>query len=184
MHVPGEPGLWILLFGDLTVFALLFGVYLHGRADAPARSVVAQQELDQALGAINTLLLLTGSLLVVVGVQALKAQAERIAVRMFAGALLCAAGFLVTKYIEWSHHLADGLTPAAGDFWMFYYALTGLHLFHLIIGTVALTYLLTQARRRQPLTRMRLVFVEGAACFWHVVDLIWLVLFPLLYLVK
>lgn len=182
-HVPGEAGIWIFILGDMTVFALLFGVYVDARSKDPALFDRGQAALDQDYGAVNTLLLLTSSILVVMAVRALMAGSARPARLLVLGALACAAGFCVTKYLEWSDHLSHGLKPATSDFWTYYYVLTGLHLFHLLIGMGVLTFILVQTRR-PVLSAGRLAFVEGGACFWHMVDLLWIVLFPLIYLVR
>ena len=182
-HIPGEAGLWILIFGDMTIFSLLFGVYIHARSDAPATFDAAQRHLDQNLGAVNTLLLLAASLFVVLGIRAMREHGRPMARTFFTGAVVCAAGFVATKYLEWGQHLGDGFKPATNDFWMFYYVMTGLHLLHVLVGMAALMYLWRQARSARPLAGTRLVVVEGAGCFWHMVDVLWLVLFPLLYLV-
>jgi nitric oxide reductase NorE protein len=179
-HIPGEVGAWIFILGDMTIFGLLFGVYLDGRAADPGLFERSQQVLNRNFGVINTLLLLTSSLLVVVGVRAVRAGAPAIASRVFAGAIVCGLGFTLTKYLEWGHHLRHGHTPATNDFWMYYYVLTGLHFMHLVIGMGLLTALMRHCRRAVQTGRFGLI--EGGACFWHMVDLLWIVLFPLLYL--
>jgi nitric oxide reductase NorE protein len=92
-------------------------------------------------------------------------------------------GFILVRFWEWGHHLIAGHTPATNDFWMYYYIITGLHGFHLLIGMGALLFLFSQARRATLGVR-RFAFVEGAGCFWHMVDLLWVIIFPLLYLVR
>jgi nitric oxide reductase NorE protein len=187
-HMPGEEGTWIFIFGDMTVFALLFGVYLSARAADPALFNASQEHLSQSWGAVNTLLLLTSSLFVVTAIRALRLGIPHIAPKLIAGAFACGVGFAIVKYFEWGHHLSDGFKPATNDFWMYYYVLTGLHFFHLLIGMVLLVFIYTQARKvadapNQLIEPRRFAFVEGAGCFWHMVDLLWIVLFPLLYLV-
>jgi nitric oxide reductase NorE protein len=182
-HVPGEPGVWVLILGDMTVFALLFGVYLHYRAEDPALFHASQLGLNQTYGVINTLLLLSSSLCVVTGVRAIRHRIAHVAPAMFAAAWLCGLGFVVNKYLEYSDKLAHGIKPATNDFWMYFYVLTGLHLVHLLLGMVVLALCFVQSRR-PTLDARRFGFVEGGACFWHMVDLLWIVLFPLLYLVK
>ena len=188
-HLPGEEGTWIFIFGDMTVFALLFGVYLSARGADPALFNASQQHLSQSWGAVNTLLLLSSSLLVVTAIRALRYGIPHIAPKLIAGAFACGVGFAVVKYFEWGGHLSDGFKPATNDFWMYYYVLTGLHFFHLLIGMGLLTFIFFQARKvsdapKQFMEPRRFAFVEGAACFWHMVDLLWIVLFPLLYLVS
>jgi nitric oxide reductase NorE protein len=182
-HLPGEEGTWIFILGDMTVFALLFGVYVDARSKDPALFDRSQVVLNQNYGAINTLLLLASSLMVVTGIRAIRHNVRNLAPAMFAGAIACGLGFSFMKYLEWSDKLSHGFKPATNDFWMYYYILTGLHFFHLLLGMAVLTYLFVQARKPQ-LNVRQFAFVEGGACFWHMVDLLWIVLFPLLYLVK
>jgi nitric oxide reductase NorE protein len=182
-HVPGEAGLWVLILGDMAVFALLFAVYLYYRAQDPALFQASQLRINQTFGVLNTLLLLSSSLCVVTGVRALRHRIAHVAPAMCATAWVCALGFVVDKYLEYSDKLSHGIKPATNDFWMYFYALTGLHLVHLLLGMVVLAFCFVQSRR-PALDARRFSFVEGGACFWHMVDLLWIVLFPLLYLVK
>lgn len=182
-HLPGEPGIWVFIFGDMTVFALLFGTYLYYRAEDVALFDASQLALNQTYGVINTLLLLTSSLLVVVGVRALRQRANRIGQWMFAGAMACGAGFALMKFLEYDDKISQGLTPATNDFYMYFYILTGLHFVHLLMGMAVLLVLFIKARAPE-LDRRQLSFVDSGACFWHMVDLLWIVLFPLLYFVR
>jgi nitric oxide reductase NorE protein len=134
------------------------------------------------------LLLLTSSLLVALGVRAVR---ERIvphrAPLLFAGAFLCGLGFVFDKYLEYSGLVGQGLVPVTNTFFTYYYVLTGIHLTHVLGGMCVLLYLWRAARR--PIGdaedfRIRVRGVENGASFWHVVDLLWIVLFPLLYLVR
>jgi nitric oxide reductase NorE protein len=182
-HIPGEEGTWIFILGDMTVFALLFGVFIDARSKDPILFNHSQAVLNQNYGAINTLLLLSSSMMVITGIRAIRHNIRGLAPAMFLGAIGCGLGFSFMKYLEWSEKFSHGIKPATNDFWMYYFILTGLHFFHLILGMVVLTYLFVQSRK-PTLTVRQFAFVEGGACFWHMVDLLWIVLFPLLYLVK
>ena len=182
-RVPGEPGLWVLLFGDMAVFAVLFGVYVHYRGQQASLFDRSQRELHQIFGAVNTLLLLTGSLCVITAVRAIRATMSRLGSAMIVAALFCACAFLVNKGLEWSDLLSHGHTPASNHFFRYFFVLTGLHAFHLLIGMGALVALLVLSRK-ESLSKGQLAFVEGGACFWHLVDWLWVVLFALLYLVR
>jgi nitric oxide reductase NorE protein len=180
-HLPGEEGTWIFIMGDMTVFALLFGVFVYSRADDPQLFNESQKLLNQDYGAINTLLLLTSSLFVVTGIKAIRDHLK-IAPHCFLGAMICGGGFVLVKFLEWGEKLNHGHNPGENDFFMYYYVLTGLHFFHLLIGMGVLTFLYFQAKKPETMTDKRFAFVEGGACFWHMVDLLWIVLFPLIYL--
>ncbi len=174
---PGEPGLWLFLFADMTLFAALFGIVVYIRDDQPEVFSSSQASLSQTLGLVNTLLLLTGSLFVALGVNATRTSVGR-ADRLFAGGIACGAAFLGVKVIEWGHSIADGHTVSTNDFYGAYYMLTGIHLAHVTIGLGVLIAMYRNARS----PRLRQNLVEGGACYWHLVDLLWVVLFPLVYL--
>jgi nitric oxide reductase NorE protein len=183
-RVPGEPGLWVVIFGDMALFGFLFLTYLGYRAEDAASFGRAQQALDTGIGAVYTLLLLTSSLLVVLGLQALRAGAAARARVWVLGAMACGLAFVVLKVLEYHAKVADGVTPQTSTFFLFYFFLTGLHLVHVVVGLGALAYLGVLAGRGGALADRPLTYAEGCACFWHMVDLLWIVLFPLLYLVR
>ncbi|MFE3002158.1 cytochrome c oxidase subunit 3 [Nocardia sp. NPDC059246] len=182
-RVPGEPGLWILLFGDMMVFLILFGVYLHERGRQTQVFDHAQETLNRNLGALNTLLLLASSLLVALAVRAVRGESRRLAPRLVIGGIACGLGFIVVKAFEYHAKLAAGLTPQTNQFFMYYFVLTGLHLVHLILGLAVLCALWVLARK-PTLGKTQLAIFEGGACFWHMVDLLWIVIFPLIFLVR
>jgi nitric oxide reductase NorE protein len=183
-HVPGEPGIWILLVGDLLLFTVLFVVYLVQRGQTPELFGESQRHLNQTLGAVNTLVLLTSSLLVALALRALRSRQHR---HLASPLTYAAAGvgsmFVVVKAIEYHEKFAAGITPSTDEFFTYYFTLTGLHLAHVCIGLVVLLILARVARRTEPTSR-DIAFFEGGGCFWHMVDLLWIVIFPLLFLVR
>jgi len=181
-HVPGETGTWIFIFGDMLVFAVLFATYLYYRGEDPGLFSRSQEALNPTYGAVNTLLLLVSSLLVVLAVHSVRRGLRGVAPRLIAGAFVCGVGFSAMKIVEYSDKVGHEITPATNDFFMYYFVLTGLHWFHLLLGLAVLSYLFVLSRRPS-LTPRQFAFLEGGACFWHMVDLLWIVLFPLLYLV-
>jgi nitric oxide reductase NorE protein len=182
-HVPGEEGLWVFIFGDMVVFAILFGTYLYYRAKDVPLFTTSQQVLNTTFGLINTLLLLFSSLLVVMAVSAVRRGRPQPAPRLLAGAIACGLAFSVLKILEYSDTVDMGISPQTNSFYMFYFFLTGLHWFHLLLGLGALTYMYFSARR-PALDAKQFAWFEGAGCYWHMVDLLWIVLFPLLYLMN
>jgi nitric oxide reductase NorE protein len=180
-HVPGEVGVWVFILGDMTVFALLFGVFVYYRGKQPELFAHSQKDLHRYFGAINTLLLLTSSLCVITAVRAIRARMRRLAPFLIAIAMVCGALFLMNKGLEWGSLLSAGHKPATNNFFMYFFVLTGIHAFHLIIGMGVLSALFVLSRKEE-LTPAQWAFVEGGACFWHMVDLLWIVLFALLYL--
>jgi len=183
-HVPGEPGIWVLLFGDMAVFTVLFAVYLHRRGANAELFAHSQAHLNRTFGAVNTLVLLTSSLLVVFAVRAMRSERwQHLASRLMLAGAAVGSCFVLIKVLEYHEKVAAGITPSTNEFFMYYFVLTGLHLAHVIIGLGVLLVLSKLARNPAP-TRTHLAFVEGGGCFWHMVDLLWIVIFPLLFLVR
>lgn len=180
-HVPGEVGIWVFVLGDMLAFALFFGVFIVERAGDVALFEEARRSLSVGFAVANTLLLLTSSLFVVMAVRAVRTGTQRLAPRLIALAALAGVGFVVNKAVEYGEKFADDLTPATNDFFTFFFMLTGIHLLHVLIGLCVLAYL-WRVTRRPSLGAVELRHVESGASYWHMVDLLWIVLFPLLYL--
>lgn len=183
-HVPGEPGIWVLLFGDMGVFTVLFVVYLHQRGANPELFARSQDLLNRAFGMTNTLVLVTSSLLVVLATRAFRRDDWRPYTLPLTIAAACVgACFVVIKAFEYHEKIAAGIALSTNEFFMYYFVMTGLHLAHVIVGLAVLVVLSTLARKPRP-SRTNLVFFEGGACFWHMVDLLWIVIFSLVFLVR
>lgn len=181
-HVPGEVGFWVFIGGDLVLFSVLFFLFLQYRAGQETLFTESQRHLNQVLGLVNTLLMLSSSWLVAFAVQAARRQQPQIASRCFAAAFACGAGFIVVKYFEYSEGIRAGFTLNTNDFFMYYYVYTGIHLIHVVIGMGVLATL-TAYTRSKAFSAVKVQHLESGACFWHLVDLLWIVLFALLYLV-
>ncbi|MCT7657073.1 cytochrome c oxidase subunit 3 family protein [Mycobacterium deserti] len=182
-HVPGEPGVWIFLLGDMVVFGVFFATFMYQRSLAPELFDESRHTLSIGIGLTNTLVLLTSSLFVVTAIRAIRKSQRAAAQLLFAGALVCGLAFVGLKAVEYTVKVNEGHVPTQNDFYLYYFILTGLHLLHVLIGIAVLFLLFVQARRPE-LSATRMGVVEGGACFWHLVDLLWIVLFPLLYLVS
>jgi nitric oxide reductase NorE protein len=182
-HLPGEAGIWVLIAGDMMIFALFFATFVFYRAQNSAIYINSQILLNQNYGAINTLLLLTSSWFVVIAVSAARAGRGRVASRLLSLSFLCGLGFAVVKFLEYSEKLQAGVTISTNDFFMFYFVLTGIHFMHLLIGMAGLAYLIAMTRGKT-LGDKEIMVLEAGASFWHMVDLLWIVLFPLLYLMR
>lgn len=182
-RVPGESGTWVFLFGDMLVFGAFFVTFLVERASAPEEFDAARTALHTGVGVLNTLVLLTSSACVVMALNAIRAGARPIATRAVAAAAAFGLVFIALKVFEYVSLATAGHGPGAADFYMYYFILTGLHLFHVCLGLGALSFVFSQTRRAE-LSATRTALVEGAACFWHLVDLLWIFLFALLYLVS
>jgi nitric oxide reductase NorE protein len=182
-HIPGEEGTWVFIFGDMMVFAVFFATYLYYRGQQKPLFEQSQHSLVQLYGVINTLLLLLSSLFVVVGVRSVRQRRTTAAPAMFVCAMACGVVFSGIKALEWGEKVAHGITVSTNSFFLYYFLLTGLHFFHLLVGMSILAFIVKASRRSEISTKC-FALVEGGACYWHMVDLLWIVLFPLLYLIR
>lgn len=182
-HIPGEPGVWVLIFGDMMIFTMFFLIFLYYRGQNPEMFVQSQTHLSQRLGVLNTMFMLTSSWFVASGIRAIRADRGKLAAVAFWLAFLCGVGFGIVKFFEYSAKLRIGITIGTNNFFMCYYMFTGIHFVHVLIGMVLLSFMARHARRGNFTARRQSLFEVGAT-FWHLVDLLWIVLFALLYLVK
>jgi nitric oxide reductase NorE protein len=182
-HVPGEAGIWIMIFGDMLMFSFMFGVFLVYRRANVALFESSQAHLNRMLGLINTFFMLTSSWFVAMAVQAAKAHRTRATVIMFRLALACGAGFTLVKVAEYAQKIRAGIAIDSNDFYMYYYVFTGIHFMHVLIGMGVLAFMAHYASDGQ-FSRIKIGHIESGASFWHVVDLLWIALFALLYLLR
>lgn len=182
-RIPGEEGIWVFVLGDMTVFALFFATFMYSRGKNPQSFAAGHSELHVALGTVNTVLLLSSSLLVAIGVQRVLGGRHQDATRLFTGALGCGAGFVAVKAIEWTQLFSAGKGVGSGEYFSYYFVFTGIHLMHVLIG-VAILGRLIALTRRPTLDGKQQRLCETGGIFWHMVDLLWVVLFALFYLVR
>jgi len=179
----GDLAVWLVIAAELLTFALMFISFAVMRWRHAALFAQGQQTLDLNAGALNTALLVCGSGCVARAVQAARGPAPRRAAGWLLAALGCGAGFLALKSTEYAHQIAAGHDLSTDDFYMFYWLLTGFHYLHVVAAMVILAALLPWALKRGPAPG-RTHAVETAAAFWHMVDLLWIVLFPLVYVMR
>ena len=182
-YIPGEIGVWMFVIGDMLVFTFFFCVFLFYRSFNIDLFNASQAALDQNLGAINTLLLLTSSWFVVAAIESIRHRTSKNGRPLFIGAFLCGAGFAVIKIFEFTEKVNSGITMGTNDFYMYYFFLTGVHFLHVIIGLGVLLALISKARASEFNDHDIRVFESGGV-YWHMVDLLWIVIFPLIYLVQ
>jgi nitric oxide reductase NorE protein len=182
-RLPGADGVWVFIGADAVIFAILFLSFMQDRLHNPALFEDSRHTLNMNLGGIDTLILLTSSWSVALAIQALKRDLVDRVPRYLLGGVLTGLMFVVSKSIEYFHKFAHGITPGTDAFYMWYFTLTGIHLTHVVAGTSLLTLLWIRSRRGAWSSSNR-VMPECVASFWHLVDLLWIVLFPLLYLMK
>jgi len=181
-RLPGEEGIWVLIFGDLFVFTLFFMTFLYYRDAEPAVFVTSQLELNRAFGLTNTIFLLTSSLFVAVATRRVRSGGHHPQF-LFLAAMACGFGFVIIKAFEYGAKFHAGIGFTTNDFFMLYFVFTGIHLMHVIIGLAVLTYL-TRVSGKPNAATTGLVWIECGALFWHLVDLLWVVLFALFYLLR
>lgn len=182
-RLPGDRDVWMFICGELLMFGAFFIAYIHTRAQNVELFDRSQLELDQAMGAFNTVLLVTSSWVVARAVAAVRKGRNDEAARCILTGILFGLGFLAVKYFEYSAKFAAGITMMTNDFFMFYFVLTMVHAAHVFGGGVILFVLWrkTRAGRYRP---GHMDGLETGASYWHMVDLIWLFMFPLIYLLR
>ena len=189
VHAPSEAAahdaedraaMWVFIIGDLFVFLGWFTFYFYYRASEESLFLAAQTHLDLTLGLINTLILLVSSWAVALGLHAARSGRYARARGFTWLPMLCAAAFGVSKIVEWQAEIAAGHSFTADDFFMFYYFLTGIHLFHVMMGMSVLGVMLRELRAPAPSDTV----ISNCAVFWHLVDLLWVVIFALVYLLR
>lgn len=174
----GRVAMWMLIASELVIFGGLIATYLLFRTRHPEWGAFAAHT-STPLGALNTFFLLTSSWTIVMAHDAANRNEIKKAVANMMITLGFGLGFLVVKTIEYSTEISHGFTISANLFWSFYFTMTGLHGLHVIGGMTAIFVIMLGVRKGQNLHR-----VEFAGLYWHLVDLIWILLFPLLYIAK
>jgi len=177
--IPGEAGLWVFILGDMTLFGAFFVVFTRELTKDRALFEQSSSALHPSIGALNTLLLLVSSYLVILALRGRRRSQSAPSLGWLVGAMACGGAFVASKAVEYALELSAGNTPATGTFFTFYYVLTGVHILHVAIGMTLLAVWWRGGRRGTAPSR---TFQEGAAVYWHMVDLLWLVIFALLYL--
>jgi nitric oxide reductase NorE protein len=179
-HPPGDLAIWIFILAELGVFALFFAAYAFARSHNVVLFDEFQQHLDRRAALVNTLALITGSYFVVRAVAAIREDNRDHCVFWLLAALGTGMLFLVVKWGEYAHHFAQGVTLSTNTFYMFYLSLTFFHFMHVILGMVILAAVAWKAHRGA-YSAGEYTGIESGASYWHMVDLVWLILFPLVY---
>jgi nitric oxide reductase NorE protein len=180
---PGDLVIWIFILAELGVFAAFFGAYAFTRLQHVELFNLYQQTLDRDAALVNTFALITSSYFVVRAVAAIRDDDSRGCARWLSAALGMGAVFLVVKGFEYAHHMGAGINLSTNTFYMFYLSLTFFHFMHVIMGMVILAAVALKARRGG-YSAAQHTGVETGASYWHMVDLVWLILFPLVYVMR
>jgi len=188
----GKFGMWIFLLTELFLLGGLFLVYAVFRVKYSQDFHTAALELNTFIGTLNTVFLLTSSMTVAMSITAIQKNAPKLALLLVFITLLLAALFMVNKYLEWTHKFEFRIFPGSdvlknlprGELLFFglYYMMTGLHALHVFIGMVLLSINLVKIKKGT-INSGHYLLLENSGLYWHLVDLIWIFLFPLLYLI-
>lgn len=174
----GRLAVWWLIASEIVLFGGLLSSYIMYRLSHDNWSAQAANTNTLA-GAFNTLVLLTSSLTAVLAHKAVDEGDPKKAFRFLWLTILGACTFLTVKAFEWAHEIHEGYTLTSSTFWSFYYCAAGLHAAHVVAGAVVMAIISIDVRKGLELQR-----VELAGIYWHFVDLVWIFLFPLLYIAK
>jgi len=185
-------GIWLFIFTELLFFGGLFITYAVYRHAHPQAFHMAAQQLDVTVGTINTVILLISSMTIAMATTAIQKKDKRTTLILIGITLVLTLVFLVNKYFEWGAKIDHGIWPGSplleelgrGDtlFFGLYFFMTGLHALHIIIGMVLLAVVLARVRKNK-ITFDNFQLLENGGLYWHLVDLIWIFLFPLFYLI-
>ena len=186
-------GMWLFIFTELLLFGGLFLVYSVFRAKYPVNFHEGSLELSVTIGTINTIALLISSMTIAMALSAIQKNNRKLSMQLIMVTLFMATVFLVNKYFEWGHKFEVGLYPGSKLmpmldrgyllYFSLYFFMTGLHLLHILVGMVLLTICLFKIKNGT-LHYQKYIHLENGALYWHLVDLIWIFLFPLLYLIS
>lgn len=191
-----KEGLWLFMVTEILMFGGLFVGYFLFHHMYPEMFAEGAKYLDWKLGFLNTLILIASSLTMALGIYYNQIGQPSKATWALAITILCGAAFMVIKYFEYTHKFHLGIFPGQklnldmvkpehanlGLYFGFYFCMSGLHGLHVLIGMGLITWVMIKNMRRE-FSPKYYTPIEGVGIFWHIVDLIWIFLFPLLYLV-
>ena len=178
-RLPGQSAMLFFVIGDLWIFSCYFACYIYDRGQNVETYLASQQTLSQGIGVINTILLLTSSLFVALSVHAARTGSTPKANRLLILGGACGIGFLLIKAVEWYIKISSGLPIGSGEFFLYYFMFTGLHFLHVTLGLIILSLVYHNVNTS---TNPDITLFESGATYWHMVDLLWILIFALLYL--
>lgn len=190
--IGARMGMWLFLFTELILFGGMFILYSVYRYKYPEAFHLAAKELNTIVGTFNTAILLTSSLTMALSITAIQRKQKALSIFFQVITIVLAFGFMINKYFEWTAKFHHGIYPGSetllskpsGEivFFGLYYVMTGLHGLHVIIGIVLIAVMM-RFTSKEIITSDSYVKLESAGLYWHLVDIIWIFLFPLFYLI-
>ncbi len=181
--LPGDLAIWFFIFMELLVFGIFFIVYAVMRLQNIELFNQYQLTLNRELGVANTLLLISSSYFVVRAIHSIRLNELQRCIHWLYAALAGGAGFLILKSLEYSDKFAAGIGLGTNTFYMFYLSLTMFHFLHVILGMLILSAIVIKAKRGA-YSADNHIGIETGASYWHMVDLVWIILFPLVYIIR
>lgn len=182
-YPPGDLAIWVFILAELAAFFALFATYAFARLAHRELFATMQKTLDADAGMLNTLLLVTGSWCVARAVAAIRRNECRQSSRWLLAAILTGVAFLVVKYFEYAAKFAAGIDLSTNLFYTFYFSLTAFHAMHVLLG-MAILFFVWRKAAGGGYTAHDHRGMETGASYWHMVDLVWIVLFPLVYVMR
>ena len=180
---PGDLAIWIFICAELLVFAVFFASYAFTRASHVELFNQWQSTLNRNYALVNTLALITSSYFVVRAIAAIRENRPSVSLRWLLGALAMGALFLVVKSMEYADHYSHGVNLRTNLFFMFYFSLTFFHFMHVLMGMVILG-VNAAVLRKGGYSAENHRGMETGGSYWHMVDMVWLILFPLVYVMR
>jgi cytochrome c oxidase subunit 3 len=187
-----KTGMWLFLFTEMLLFAGLFVVYTVYRYRNAEAFHLAAKELNVVVGTVNTIILLISSATIAMSITAIQKKSKKLALAFLFITLALGIAFLVNKYFEWGHHIKDNIYPGSAElalrgrgdilFYGLYFFMTGLHALHIIVGMVFIA-VVARFIMKDKIDSGNFSLLENSGLYWHLVDLIWIFLFPLFYLI-
>lgn len=186
-------GMWLFIFTELLLFGVLFVIYSVYRFMNHDAFHLAAEELDTFIGAVNTIILLVSSAMIAMSTTSLQKGNKRLTLLLSAITVILGIIFLVNKYFEWGAKFEHGIFPGSDTltetlsqgeilFFGLYFIMTGLHALHIIIGIIFIAVVMFKVSKGK-IHAQRAALLDNAGLYWHLVDIIWIFLFPLFYLI-
>lgn len=180
--LPGDLAMWVFILMELTVFALFFVSFAVIKSLEPEMFKLGQDTLHPVIGVTCTLALITSSYFVALAVISIKQSESKKTQRWLTVSILTACIYLVAKTWEYIELGSTGFDLSTNIFYTFYFFTTFFHFMHVILGMIILIYLTVQTSKDTYSSDNHDGF-EAGACYWHMVDLVWIILFPIIYVV-
>ncbi|WP_246498649.1 cytochrome c oxidase subunit 3 family protein [Microvirga soli] len=172
--LPGHPMMWVLILTEVVTFGLLLATFAVTGAVRPGVFAAGRAQLDPVLGGVNTIVLITSGWLAALAVEARMIERRRSARLLLAGAAALGCVFIAVKVVEYAAKVQAGIGLETDTFFTLYFLITGFHLLHVVLGIVMIAAVVLHDSPEN---------LKTGTAFWHMVDLVWVVMYPLVYLV-